>query len=334
MPEAGEGALAWRSRRSSPVAAHRSRRARDVLPGLRAVAQAEAGLAKSGSLVKNERGRRGRESAGRGVAPGGRQVRPSRSELGLDDVDDRERPAVAVELVTRRELAARLGVHMQTVTKWEREGLPIAERGRRGRPSRMTSRRFEGVARGAGVRRRLAGSPFQRYQAAHARQRSALAELAELQLEERRGRLIDAQVVHAKIVDVFTVPDEAARPAEQGEARPAAPDACGRPRARRDRARGARGPRDHSCLERSGGVNWMAAMTLAASLTGGANVDALIARALAGLAAAGAPEAVGVGRREVLPLAGVSGRAWPLAHAAVSARHHGRDHRPGDRRCR
>lgn len=38
--------------------------------------------------------------------------------------------------LTRRELAEALGCHMQTVTKWEREGLPIAERGRKGRPSR------------------------------------------------------------------------------------------------------------------------------------------------------------------------------------------------------
>lgn len=39
-------------------------------------------------------------------------------------------------LVTRRELAGLLSVHMQTVTKWEQEGLPIAERGRKGKPSR------------------------------------------------------------------------------------------------------------------------------------------------------------------------------------------------------
>lgn len=40
------------------------------------------------------------------------------------------------QTLTRRELAQVLGCHMQTVTKWEREGLPIAERGRKGRPSR------------------------------------------------------------------------------------------------------------------------------------------------------------------------------------------------------
>lgn len=37
--------------------------------------------------------------------------------------------------VTRRQLAEALGVHMMTVTKWERQGLPVAERGRRGKPS-------------------------------------------------------------------------------------------------------------------------------------------------------------------------------------------------------
>ena len=41
----------------------------------------------------------------------------------------------APNLVPRRQLAARLAVHMQTITKWEREGMPIAERGRKGRPS-------------------------------------------------------------------------------------------------------------------------------------------------------------------------------------------------------
>jgi len=42
------------------------------------------------------------------------------------------------KLATRRELAAALDVHMQTITKWERDGLPIAERGSRGRPSRYS----------------------------------------------------------------------------------------------------------------------------------------------------------------------------------------------------
>ncbi len=38
-------------------------------------------------------------------------------------------------LITRRELADVLGVYMGTVTKWEHDGLPIGQRGRRGKPS-------------------------------------------------------------------------------------------------------------------------------------------------------------------------------------------------------
>lgn len=36
------------------------------------------------------------------------------------------------KLVTRRELAEKHSVHMQTITKWEREGMPVAERGPKG----------------------------------------------------------------------------------------------------------------------------------------------------------------------------------------------------------
>lgn len=38
-------------------------------------------------------------------------------------------------LLTRRELAAALDVHMQSITRWERDGMPTAKRGSRGRPS-------------------------------------------------------------------------------------------------------------------------------------------------------------------------------------------------------
>lgn len=44
-------------------------------------------------------------------------------------------PSDGDKFITRRDLAARLGVHMQTVTKWEHDGLPTARRGRRGKPS-------------------------------------------------------------------------------------------------------------------------------------------------------------------------------------------------------
>lgn len=40
------------------------------------------------------------------------------------------------KLATRREVAAALGVHMDSVFKWERSGLPVVVRGGRGRPSK------------------------------------------------------------------------------------------------------------------------------------------------------------------------------------------------------
>lgn len=163
--------------------------------------QAEDGLAKSGPLV---RGNGGRLVANPLVAvsrQAGAQVQELEKRLGLDAIEKRDDNGS--NLVTRRQLADVLGVHMQTITKWEREGLPIAERGRRGRPSRYdlgAIRAWRQAKEAAGA---SGGSAFQQYQAAHARQRSALAELAELQLEERRGRLVDAQVMHTKITDVI-----------------------------------------------------------------------------------------------------------------------------------
>jgi phage terminase Nu1 subunit (DNA packaging protein) len=40
------------------------------------------------------------------------------------------------KLATRRDLAELLGVHMDSISKWERQGLPIVSRGGRGRPTR------------------------------------------------------------------------------------------------------------------------------------------------------------------------------------------------------
>lgn len=41
----------------------------------------------------------------------------------------------AAALVTRRELASALAKHPMTVTKWEQDGMPVAVRGRKGKPS-------------------------------------------------------------------------------------------------------------------------------------------------------------------------------------------------------
>lgn len=40
--------------------------------------------------------------------------------------------------VTRRALAELLDVHMMAVTKWEQAGMPVLERGRKGKPSRYS----------------------------------------------------------------------------------------------------------------------------------------------------------------------------------------------------
>lgn len=54
-----------------------------------------------------------------------KQKRTSSAESEQDDA----------ALLTRRELSELLSVHPMTVTKWERDGLPIAQRGRKGKPS-------------------------------------------------------------------------------------------------------------------------------------------------------------------------------------------------------
>ncbi|MGE3474119.1 MAG: terminase small subunit [Vicinamibacterales bacterium] len=66
-----------------------------------------------------------------------RQVFALEARLGLGDHPPASAgpPNVVGDLVTRRELAAQLGHHMQTITKWEQQGLPIEVRGRKGRSS-------------------------------------------------------------------------------------------------------------------------------------------------------------------------------------------------------
>lgn len=96
--------------------------------------EAEDGIAKGGQLVKTKTG----VAASPFVAladKAGTQVRALEDRLGIGAAAPVvEAPSPGGHL-TRRDLAERLGVHMQTVTKWERDGLPIAERGRKGKPS-------------------------------------------------------------------------------------------------------------------------------------------------------------------------------------------------------
>ena len=51
--------------------------------------------------------------------------------MGVTGIPGRRKP----ERLTRRALAAKHGVHMSAVTKWEHDGLPVAQRGGKGRPS-------------------------------------------------------------------------------------------------------------------------------------------------------------------------------------------------------
>lgn len=64
----------------------------------------------------------------------------SQASQPLQDEDDGpvDEPVVSGATLTRRELAELLGTHMQTITKWERDGLPIAQVGRKGKPSRYS----------------------------------------------------------------------------------------------------------------------------------------------------------------------------------------------------
>lgn len=98
--------------------------------------QAEAGIGKSGPLVKNERGRPVKNPLIAVSNQARAQVHDLERRLGIGG--EAERPATASDgdaLVTRRDLAKRLDVHMQTVCKWEQDGMPIAQRGRAGKPS-------------------------------------------------------------------------------------------------------------------------------------------------------------------------------------------------------
>lgn len=97
-------------------------------------------------------------------------------------------------LLTRNDLAYRLGVHPRTVTKWTEEGLPVAERGRGRRPSKYeeaSARRWvdarEKAVDGNGKSPNLV--------AARARKELAQALEAEQRVALRAGKLIPVEEV-------------------------------------------------------------------------------------------------------------------------------------------
>src|SRR3970040_1004384 len=98
------------------------------------------------------------------------------------------------ELLTRRELATALGIHVQTITKWQQQGMPIAARGRRGRaalhslPAVIEWRHRTEAARQTGAEVVSLG-------AARARLAKAQAEKWERENRKRTGELIERAVV-------------------------------------------------------------------------------------------------------------------------------------------
>lgn len=99
--------------------------------------EAEAAIAKVGTLVKTPHGRAVSNPYLAVSRQAAREVRILEDRLGIGVARKPEAVLAQAEgqLLTRRQLSELLGVHMQTVTKWEHEGLPVALRGRRGRAS-------------------------------------------------------------------------------------------------------------------------------------------------------------------------------------------------------
>lgn len=97
---------------------------------------AEDGIAKTGQIIKNARGQVVASPLIAIASQASREVRSLEARLGLGAPETEVPPSDDDALVTRRVLAVRMNVHPQTVCKWERDGMPIAERGRKGRASR------------------------------------------------------------------------------------------------------------------------------------------------------------------------------------------------------
>lgn len=98
-------------------------------------------LDKAGDIVKTPTGRFTPSPLVSVARDYGAQVRSLAGQIGLHDDPpatsaDRGSAAAVPDGLTRRELAAKFNVHMSAVTKWERAGMPLAYRGRKGKPSR------------------------------------------------------------------------------------------------------------------------------------------------------------------------------------------------------
>lgn len=106
----------------------------------------------------------------------------------------------AAGLFTRRGLAAAFDVHMQTVTGWEHDGMPVALRGARGRPSMY---RLKDCIEWKTTRdiQALGGNGELSPQAERALLDRRRREDLELKIRERKGELVEVADVEREFAD-------------------------------------------------------------------------------------------------------------------------------------
>lgn len=154
---------------------------------------AERKISESGSLIRdNATGRVGKNPLFAVARESQVTLTDLESKLGIatESIPDDATELTQGDQVTRRELAERLGVHMQTITKWEREGLPIARRGRKGKPSRYSEAAVRAWRQQRDELAQAVPGAFDVIQE-RARKERAQAQLAEQMHAVRAGRLID-----------------------------------------------------------------------------------------------------------------------------------------------
>jgi P27 family predicted phage terminase small subunit len=163
--------------------------------------QAEDGIAKTSQLVRNSRGHTVPNPLIAIARDAAAQLRALEGRLGLDaaasSADAGPDASAAGELLTRRELAARLKVHMMTVTKWEQDGMPTAERGRKGKASKYRELEVRGWLAQRETQAK-GGDPAASVAIERARKERAQAMESEQRYQMRAGKLLPADEVERR----------------------------------------------------------------------------------------------------------------------------------------
>lgn len=152
--------------------------------------KAEGDLAKSGNLVRGARGAVVANPLIPIARQSGKEVRALEAQLGIGEAEAETPAASGWPIVNRVQLAALIGVHLDTVTEYARLGMPVVDRGGRGKESGYDAVRclaWWREQRGVNAK-----------EAAQARAANASAELNELKLRRESGALWPkAQIVLA-----------------------------------------------------------------------------------------------------------------------------------------